>query len=113
MLGCLPAARADDPKALAADESLFRAAKLGTTGESLTKFFRTRVPTAQAEKEVARLISELGHRTFRVREKASEGLLTIGPVALGPLRAVTDHEDPEVARRARDCVEALEKTAKP
>jgi hypothetical protein len=59
---------------------------------------------------VGQWIEQLGHRDFRVREKASKALEELGPEALPALRKAKDHPDPEVRRRLGDLIAPLETT---
>ncbi len=53
------------------------------------------------------LIRQLGDDQFKVREKASHQLVSIGARARPYLQAATRDEDPEIARRARDCLRRI------
>jgi hypothetical protein len=56
------------------------------------------------EQRIARLVTELGHETFDVREAAQHQLTTIGQPALAALRAALESEDPEIVSRAREAI---------
>ncbi len=62
-----------------------------------------------AQDRVGQLIEQLGSNHFPEREKAAKELISIGAPALEPLRQALKHDDPEVARRARDCIAAIER----
>jgi WD40 repeat protein len=65
-------------------------------------------PPAAAEKEIARLIQQLGHEDFPVREAATKKLEELGADAWEPLRRVAaSTEDAEVRARAVDLVERI------
>jgi hypothetical protein len=49
----------------------------------------------------------LGDRSFDVRRRAAAGLVAVGPAALPGLGRAAGSDDPEVARRARDCAAAI------
>ncbi len=51
--------------------------------------------------KIDRLIQELGHEKYSVREKAQEELANLGFEAYDALTAAADHEDLEIATRAR------------
>ena len=51
--------------------------------------------------ELPELIARLGHRDYRVREKAMAALKRLGPAAETPLRAAAGSDDLEVRLRAR------------
>lgn len=56
---------------------------------------------------IARLIGELGHADFFVRERAQQQLEQIGYDAFDALQAATAHEDLEIASRARYLLRVL------
>jgi hypothetical protein len=56
-------------------------------------------------------VGRLGHESFAVREKATRELEQAGRSALRLLRPAAADADPEVARRARRCIEAIEAEA--
>jgi hypothetical protein len=53
------------------------------------------------------LIRQLGDDKFKVREKASRQLVTLGPRARPYLQAVVEDPDPEIARRAKECLQRI------
>lgn len=59
--------------------------------------------------EIDRLIKQLGDEKFARREAACKALEQIGPAALDPLRRACGNEDPEVQRRAKELVRAIER----
>src|SRR5438270_14090479 len=90
----LSAARAqtDSP---AEDEKLLKAAHVGVDGPALLEFVRKLIPTPADERRVADLIGRLGDKTFKVRERAVNGLVAVGPPALPALRKVMKGGDLE------------------
>jgi hypothetical protein len=64
-----------------------------------------------SEKEIKRLIEQLGSERFRDREEASGGLARLGKSALPGLKEATKSPDAEVRRRARRLVEKMERPA--
>src|SRR4051794_20531838 len=62
-----------------------------------------------SDEEVARLIEQLGSMDFGQREEASKRLATLGEPGLPLLRKALASDDPEVRRRARDLIRALER----
>src|SRR4051812_16514519 len=69
------------------------------------------VPAVAADpddKEIERLVNQLGSDKFKEREAASKRLTEIGEPALGPLHKAESHSDAEVRCRARDIVVAIE-----
>jgi hypothetical protein len=53
------------------------------------------------------LVRQLGDDQFKVRETASHQLVSIGPRARPYLQAAVKDEDPEIARRARECLRRI------
>jgi HEAT repeat protein len=108
LLGALlaaPAASAAEPDA--ADEQLLHAAGLATDGPALIQFFRLRSRTDADPAHLASLVRQLGDRAAEARAAAE--LIAWGPPAVRPLRrAVNDLNDAGIARRARDCLRAIE-----
>jgi HEAT repeat protein len=97
----------------AEDEKALKAAKVGTDAPALLDYFRKRtLPDADHER-IAGLVRQLADDSFKVRYKAMNDLLAAGPPALPFLRAALLDADEEVKERARECVAALEKQAKP
>jgi outer membrane protein assembly factor BamB len=91
-----------------ADECALRNAGVGTDGPALMQFFRSRTAGAADRDRITALIKQLGDDSFDQRERASAELLAIGPRAEPPLRDAVKHDpDPEVKRRAEDCLRQL------
>jgi outer membrane protein assembly factor BamB len=105
------AAAADDDTA--ADERLLRSARVGTDGPGLIEFFRKRTLRDADRANVQTLIRQLGDSSYRAREKASDSLVAVGPLARPFLRAAINDPDLEIARRAEQCLEQLEKAQEP
>jgi hypothetical protein len=72
---------------------------------------RERLPgltAPQAAPDVARLLADLDHDDFDVRERATRELIQLGPEALAPVReALAETKSREVRRRAEEIVEQL------
>jgi hypothetical protein len=90
------------------DEKLLRAAGLPTDGPGLLKFFRDRTPSPDDRVRLAALVKKLGSRSFGARERATQELTTAGERALEFLRPALENPDPEVRRRAEQCVRTIE-----
>ncbi|HZT81773.1 MAG TPA: HEAT repeat domain-containing protein [Gemmataceae bacterium] len=101
----LPAA--DEPDALAADEQALRAAKLPTDGPGLLAFFKARTPSDADREKLAATVRRLGDESFEVREQATRELIARGRSAVPFLRPALRDPDPEIARRAARCLEAI------
>jgi hypothetical protein len=96
-----------------ADLAALRQAGVGTGGEALLDFFRSRTATAAARERARALVRQLGDDDFAVRERASAALVALGPAAAGVLREAVHDPDAEVARRAARCLAAVEKANVP
>src|SRR5438067_51637 len=83
----------------------------GTGGPALLHFFRQRVLPEADKQRVRTLIKQLGDDSFRVREKASAALVSLGPGVAPMLRQPGATTDPEVLCRAEECLIAVEKTS--
>ncbi|HZT82601.1 MAG TPA: HEAT repeat domain-containing protein, partial [Gemmataceae bacterium] len=97
----------------AADEKLLKEAKVATDGPGLLAFLRKRVPDDEGRQKVAALVRRLGSDDFPAREEATKALVAVGPPALPLLRQALNDPDAEVKRRARGCIEAIEKAHSP
>src|SRR5262245_28888699 len=69
-------------------------------------------PLDPRAREIDRLVKQLSNDSFKVREEASSKLRNIGEAALDALAKATSSDDPEVARRAKELIGAIEKTIK-
>jgi tetratricopeptide (TPR) repeat protein len=58
-------------------------------------------PDAQQQERIARLIEQLGDDNYFVRERAQEQLSRLGAAAFDALAAAQEHEDIEIAARAK------------
>ena len=68
---------------------------------------------AEAEVSVEALVRQLGDPDFDTREAAQQALVARGAEAVPALRAATEHEDPEVASRAREALEQIDRGGAP
>jgi hypothetical protein len=91
-----------------ADAQFLQEYHAGADGPALLAFFRQRTPTPADQEHFRKLIAQLGDARFAAREEASRELGVRGPAVLPLLRPAANHPDPEVARRARACVAAVE-----
>jgi hypothetical protein len=106
ILGAVPSARAV-ADTTADDEQVLRQAGIATDGAGQLRFFRQRTLDGADETRIQALIRQLGDDQFRVREKASHKLVSIGPRARPYLQAAVKDDDPEIARRARECLRRI------
>jgi hypothetical protein len=85
------------------------ARKQSADGAALLALLRARIPTGTECEEIARLVAKLGHVKFASRQKAMTELQRFGAKAAAQLREAAKSDDPEVARRAEQLLEALAK----
>jgi HEAT repeats/PQQ-like domain len=80
-------------------------------GASLLRYFRERTPTVAADR-VEKLVANLGSKSFQVREKAGKELVRLRGLAVPLLKKALGHSDPEVRRRAENCLREIENAPK-
>jgi hypothetical protein len=103
----LPAPAAGEE--ISADEALLRECHVGTDGPALLAFFRERTLTEADRQRLADLVRQLGSDEFAQRENASAALIARGPLAVPFLRPAAASTDAEVVRRARACLEEIDR----
>jgi hypothetical protein len=91
-----------------ADVTLLHGARVPADAAGLLTFFRSRTLTDEGRAVMEAAVARLGSDRFAERERASAALVAKGPLAIPFLRAARNSPDPEVARRARRCLEAVE-----
>lgn len=96
-----------EPDQASASEKLVREAKSDVTGPALLEFLRKRTPTPANLDRARGLIPKLGDDAFLVREEASRNLIALGAIAVSFLREALKNNDREIARRARECLQAI------
>jgi hypothetical protein len=90
-----------------ADTSALKAAGIPTDGPGLTAYFKQRTVSVSHEAHIKELVRQLGDEEFKRREEASRQLVMIGPRARPFLQAALKDADPEIVRRAQDCLERI------
>jgi hypothetical protein len=108
ILCLVPSAGAAVPIALRGDEQKLENVGLPTDGPSLLNFFRRQTLTGATREKLTTLVQQLGDRSFRIREKASTELPTMGMIAVPFLRQAATSADLEVARRAEACLRQID-----
>jgi HEAT repeats len=98
----------DPPTTPSPEEKTLQEAHLGTDDAALLEFFRKRTISDKDRARITGLIRKLGDDSFDVREKASEDLQAMGRSAVAALTRAADHDDLEISRRARDCLQAIQ-----
>jgi HEAT repeat protein len=99
---------------IADDEKLLRAADVPVDGKDLLDYLRGQVPTAGDEKEIEALFRQLDSASFKERQRASMGLIAMGPKMVPVLKRLLQAGPPlEVRRRAEGCMAAVHKKFSP
>jgi HEAT repeat protein len=98
---------AADPDLIAADQRFLQGLGISTDGESLAQYFRQQKPAGERLEKIQALIRQLGDRSYEVREKASKELAATGYSAAPLLRQAVLSTDPEISRRAENCLQQL------
>lgn len=92
-----------------ADIAILQAAGIPTDGPGLAAYIRQRTVTVADEAHIKVLVRQLGDDEFKARERASRQLVKLGSRVRPFLQAALKDDDPEIARRARDCLERIAK----
>ena len=92
-----------------ADEAMLKAAGIASDGPSLAAYIKRRTVTVADEAHLKLLVRQLGDDSFKRREDASRQLVMLGSRARSFLQAALKDSDPEIARRAQDCLERIAK----
>ena len=87
-----------------ADVEMLKAHGIATDGPGLLAFFRQRTADVADTTRIQALVRQLGDDQFKQREKASKQLVMIGPRARPFLQEAVKDADPEISRRARECL---------
>ena len=101
-------AGATPPGPFTGDEQKLKDAGLRTDDAALLDFFRRQTLTAAARAKLATLVQQLGDKSFKVRDKASVELPTLGMIAVPFLSQAAASADLEVACRAQACLRQIE-----
>src|SRR5262245_20279054 len=101
-------ARAEMPSA---DERVLKAAQLKTDGPALLDVLRKRTVKDTDADKVRAAIKSLGNDDFNVREQATNDLVRLGSLAEPFLREALKDKDPEVVRRAQECLSLIKSGA--
>jgi HEAT repeat protein len=113
LLALLPAAgaarAAEADEQAAADERLLREARVAVTDGALLEFLRQRSLTDDDRAKLDAIVRRLGSAVYEERERASAALAARGSPALPFLRRALNDADAEVRRRARRCLEEIER----
>jgi hypothetical protein len=93
----------------AADERLLKDSGIPTDDAGLLAFLRDRSLDDDGRKQLEGLVRQLGHDDFETREQASRLLIARGSLASPFLREALKQNDSEIVRRARECLDAIER----
>jgi HEAT repeat protein len=91
----------------AADEKLLQDHGVKTDGPGLLAFLRERSLDEDERARMAALVKQLGDSEFDKREAASEKFVARGRLSVPFLKPALNDPDPEIARRAQMCLEAI------
>src|SRR2546421_105725 len=89
-------------------EAILREAGVAADDVSLLGFLRKRTLDETGLEKIHSLVKQLGDRTFAVREKAALELVALGKPASPYLRRALRSNDPEIARRAEECLRLID-----
>ncbi len=98
---------------LAYAERALRKAGATTDGAGILAFIRARTLTEDQRKGMANTVHSLGAAEYSEREKASRELVALGRPALPYLRPAVNDADLEISRRARRCIEQIQRSPNP
>jgi hypothetical protein len=98
---------AAEPNPVELDEQTLRSAGLGTDDRALLDYFRSRTLSDGDRVNIQKLVRQLGDESYAMREEASLRLVELGAAALPLLRQAVKDPDPEVVRRAEECLRQI------
>jgi hypothetical protein len=94
-------------------ERALRKAGAATDGAGILAFIRARTLDEEQRKKLANKVRALGSAEYTEREKASRELVALGRPALPYLRPAVNDPDLETSRRARRCIEQIQRSPNP
>ncbi len=112
-LSAVTGMRAAESETAESDAHLLKSARVGTDGTALLDFFHKRSVTEVERGRIEAQIRQLGDPSYEMRQRASADLLARGPVAMRQLRDALHDPDPEIVRRAEECLRLLEYESEP
>jgi HEAT repeat protein len=109
-----PATVEDGPKAEPFDleERILKASKVDTDDASLLALLKKHSANDADLQRIDALVCQLGSDDFSEREQASSKLKALGLVAASQLYKAQTHQDPEIASRAKSCLQQVERDAR-
>ena len=93
------------------DERRLQAANVSADGPALLEFLNKRTLDEARRKKIASLIRKLSDSSFDNRESAKNALVAEGSVAVPLLTRAQESTDPEVADRAKECLQQIGKSS--
>lgn len=113
----LSTSRADEASRTSPDfayaERALRKAGIATQGNGLLAYLREHTLTAAKRQRLANRVRALGSAEYTEREKAGHELVELGRAALPYLRPAVNDPDLEISRRARRCIEQIQRSPNP
>jgi hypothetical protein len=94
-------------------ERALRKIGAATDGNGLLTFIKTHTLTEAQRKRLNAMVRALGSPEYTEREKASRDLIAFGRAALPYLRPAVNDADLETSRRARRCIEQIQRSPNP
>src|SRR5260370_3297008 len=95
-----------------ADDATLKGQNVAATEAALLEFVRRRTPDAADQARLAALVAELGALEYADRFQAGEALIKAGTPALAFLKPALSSADAELSRRARRCIEEIQRGAR-
>ena len=93
----------------APDRKTLDAAKIGTDAKALRAYLRNQTLTPSEQSQAKSQIKALGDEAFAAREGAKTSLIKMGTRVIPLLEQANNSTDPEIATRARECLQSLGK----
>jgi HEAT repeat protein len=93
----------------AADVALLKEHKKATDTAGLLALLRKHSLTDMDRRRLQELVGLLGDRSYKKRSEATADLIAAGPASLPFLRSALMNPDAEIVKRAKDCIDAIEK----
>ena len=102
----------NDPEIVYAERTL-REAGSAVDGPSVLAFLRRHTLSEEELDKLAQTVRRLGSADFQERERAGRMLIAAGRAALPFLQSAAQDADLEIARRARRCIDEIERSPTP
>jgi hypothetical protein len=90
-----------------ADLAALREFKVEPTTAGILDYLKKRTPAKETIEKVDTFVGQLGDEEYSTREKATRGLIDIGPLARAKLAVALKSEDPEVRKRAKYALDRI------